>query len=38
MSLTYSDYGNDLVAPDFAESGENFDSETLLQTRVQWMF
>jgi phosphate-selective porin OprO/OprP len=38
MSLTYSDYGQDLVAPDFSGSGEKFDSETLLQTRIQWMF
>jgi phosphate-selective porin OprO/OprP len=38
VSLTYSDYGEDLIAPDFADSGESFDSETLLQTRVQWMF
>ena len=37
VSLTYSDYGQDVIAPDF--SGTNtFDSETLLQTRVQWMF
>jgi hypothetical protein len=24
--------------PDKGASGETFDSETLLQTRVQWMF
>jgi len=39
VSLTYSDYGTDVMAPDFASSPTNkFDSETLLQTRVQWMF
>jgi phosphate-selective porin OprO/OprP len=41
VSLTYSDYGHGLMAPDTPDkgaSGETFDSETLLQTRVQWMF
>ena len=38
VSLTYSDYGHDLRAPDFGSETEKFDSETLLQTRVQWMF
>lgn len=41
VSLTYSDYGHNLMAPDTPDkgtSGEVFDSETLLQTRVQWMF
>jgi phosphate-selective porin OprO/OprP len=43
VSLTHSDYGQDqLMAPDFADkgagTGETFDSETLLQTRIQWMF
>ena len=38
MSLTYSDYGENLIAPDISGSGESFDSETLLQTRIQWMF
>jgi phosphate-selective porin OprO/OprP len=42
VSLTYSDYGDKLMAPDFADkgasTGETFDSETLLQTRIQWMF
>ena len=41
VSLTYSDYGHDVIAPDFSGSSSTantFDSETLLQTRVQWMF
>ncbi len=43
VSLTYSDYGDKVSAPDLADTGsnavgENFDSETLLQTRIQWMF
>lgn len=41
VSLTYSDYGHDLMAPDTPDKGadgETFDSETLLQTRIQWMF
>ena len=38
VSLTYSDYGHDVRAPDFGSETEAFDSETLLQTRVQWMF
>jgi phosphate-selective porin OprO/OprP len=38
VSLTYSDYGHDLIAPDTADKSETFDSETLLQTRIQWMF
>jgi phosphate-selective porin OprO/OprP len=38
MSLTYADYGENLIAPDISGSGEKFDSETLLQTRIQWMF
>ena len=38
VSLTHSDYGKEVVAPDFAGSDNSFDSETLLQTRVQWMF
>jgi phosphate-selective porin OprO/OprP len=37
VSLTHSDYGQDIMAPDVA-SNEKFDSETLLQTRIQWMF
>ncbi|MFZ9917524.1 MAG: OprO/OprP family phosphate-selective porin [Methylophilaceae bacterium] len=37
VSLTYSDYDNKVIAPDTSE-GDQFDSETLLQTRVQWMF
>lgn len=37
VSLTHSDYGQDILAPDVA-SNEEFDSETLLQTRIQWMF
>ena len=36
-SLTYSDYGEDVMPPDIAGS-DTFDSETLLQTRIQWMF
>ena len=36
-SLTYSDYGQDVMPPDIAGS-DTFDSETLLQTRIQWMF
>ena len=38
VSLTYSDYGQDVIAPDFNGTSNSFDSETLLQTRVQWMF
>jgi len=38
VSLTYSDYGHDLRAPDFGSETNKFDSETLLQTRIQWMF
>ncbi len=38
VSLTYSDYGDDLIAPDTAGESEKFDSETLLHTRIQWMF
>jgi phosphate-selective porin OprO/OprP len=38
VSLTYSDYGTDLRAPDYGTETNKFDSETLLQTRVQWMF
>ena len=38
VSLTYSDYGHDLIAPDTADEKQTFDSETLLQTRIQWMF
>jgi phosphate-selective porin OprO/OprP len=37
VSLTYSDYDNDIIAPDTSQA-DQFDSETLLQTRVQWMF
>ena len=38
VSLTYSDYGEDVKAPDFGTKTNTFDSETLLQTRIQWMF
>jgi phosphate-selective porin OprO/OprP len=38
VSLTYSDYGHDLIAPDTKDEEQTFDSETLLQTRIQWMF
>ncbi len=38
VSLTYSDYGHDVIAPDFGTMTNTFDSETMLQTRVQWMF
>lgn len=37
VSLTYSDFGEKVLAPDM-DSTNSFDSETLLQTRVQWMF
>jgi phosphate-selective porin OprO/OprP len=37
ISYTYSDYDNDIIAPDTSET-ETFDSEQLLQTRIQWMF
>ena len=36
-SLTYADYGEDLLPADI-NGNETFDSETLLQTRIQWMF
>ena len=36
-SLTYADYGEDLMPADIAGS-ETFDSETMLHTRIQWMF
>jgi phosphate-selective porin OprO/OprP len=38
VSLTYSDYGDKVKAPDFGTKTNTFDSETLLQTRIQWMF
>lgn len=38
VSLTYSDYGQDVKAPDFGTKTNTFDSETLLHTRIQWMF
>lgn len=38
VSLTYSDYGEKVQAPDFGSETNSFDSETLLQTRIQWMF
>jgi len=38
VSLTYSDFGEKVQAPDFGSETNSFDSETLLQTRVQWMF
>ena len=38
VSLTYSDFGENLHAPDVGSETNKFDSETLLQTRVQWMF
>ena len=37
ISYTYSDYDHDIIAKDLS-SNEAFDSEQLLQTRVQWMF
>jgi phosphate-selective porin OprO/OprP len=37
VSLTYSDFGENLMPADI-EGNEYFDSETLLQTRIQWMF
>jgi phosphate-selective porin OprO/OprP len=36
-SLTYADYGEDLLPADI-NGNETFDSETLFQTRIQWMF
>ena len=38
VGITYSDYGVDVIAPDFTTKTNTFDSETLLHTRVQWMF
>jgi phosphate-selective porin OprO/OprP len=38
VSLTYADYGEKVQAPDFGSETNSFDSETLLQTRIQWMF
>jgi phosphate-selective porin OprO/OprP len=38
VGLTYSDYGVDVKAPDFGTKTNTFDSETLLHTRIQWMF
>jgi phosphate-selective porin OprO/OprP len=37
VSLTHSDFGQNVLPPDVA-GNEQFDSETLLQTRIQWMF
>ena len=37
VSYTYADYDNDIIAKDLS-SNEAFDSEQLLQTRIQWMF
>jgi phosphate-selective porin OprO/OprP len=37
ISYTYSDYDHDIIAKDL-DSSEAFDSEQLLQTRIQWMF
>jgi phosphate-selective porin OprO/OprP len=36
-SLTYADYGEDLMPADI-DGNETFDSETMLHTRIQWMF
>lgn len=36
-SLTYADYGEELMPADIA-GAETFDSETMLHTRIQWMF
>ena len=37
VSYTYADYDHDIIAKDLS-SNEAFDSEQLLQTRIQWMF
>ena len=37
VSYTYADYDHDIIAKDLS-SNEAFDSEQLVQTRIQWMF